>query len=78
MRPGLAKEDFVPTILDRIVATKREEIQRAKAETSEATLRKRLSDAPPTRDFLAALARPGPIHLIEKNCTKTRTERSQV
>ena len=54
----------MPTILDKIVAAKREEVRRAKAETSEEMLRRRLPDAPPARDFFAALARPGPIHLI--------------
>jgi len=54
----------VSTILDKIVATKREEIARAKAETPESALRDRLADAPPVRDFLAALAREGPIRLI--------------
>jgi indole-3-glycerol phosphate synthase len=52
------------TILDRIVATKREEIAHAKSTTSEVELRARLSDAPPRRDFFAALAAPGPIKLI--------------
>lgn len=52
------------TILDRIVATKREEIARAKARLPERELRARLADAPPPRDFLAALAAPGPIRLI--------------
>ena len=53
-----------PTILDRIVATKREEVARAKAAVSESRLRERLAGAPPERDFLAALSRPGPIRLI--------------
>lgn len=52
------------TILDKIVATKREEIARAKAAVSEAALRERLAEAPPRRDFFAALAAPGPIKLI--------------
>jgi len=52
------------TILDRIVAAKREEVVRAKAKTPESRLRKRLAAAPPVRDFLAALAEPGPIRLI--------------
>jgi len=52
------------TILDRIVATKREEVARARAAVPEAQLRERLAAAPPVRGFLAALARPGPIHLI--------------
>jgi len=54
----------VSTILDKIVATKREEVARAKAETPESALRDRLAEAPPVRDFLAPLARPGPIRLI--------------
>jgi indole-3-glycerol phosphate synthase len=54
----------VPTILDQIVATKREEIARAKAARPEAELRKQLASAPPVRNFFAALAAPGPIRLI--------------
>jgi indole-3-glycerol phosphate synthase len=54
----------MPTILDQIVATKREEIARAKAETPEAALQKRLADAPAVRDFLAALSAGPPIRLI--------------
>ena len=46
----------MPTILDKIVAAKREEIARAKTERPESTLRRRLADAPPARDFLAALS----------------------
>jgi indole-3-glycerol phosphate synthase len=52
------------TILDTIVATKREEVAAAKAAKPETALRERLADAPPVRDFLAPLAAPGPIHLI--------------
>jgi indole-3-glycerol phosphate synthase len=55
---------LVATILDKIVATKRDEIERAKAARPEAALRERLADAPPVRDFFAALADPGPIRLI--------------
>ena len=54
----------MPTILDKIVATKREEIHRAKAALPEERLRQQAAAAPPVRDFLAALAGPGPIHLI--------------
>ena len=54
----------MPTILDKIVATKREEIARAKAETPEADLRRQLDEAPPVRDFFAALAGPPRISLI--------------
>ncbi len=52
------------TILDKIVATKREEVARAKAETPESALRNHLADAPPVRDFLAALSAGPPIRLI--------------
>lgn len=52
------------TILDRIVATKREEVAGAKSATPEAVLRERLGDAPPPRDFLAALSAGPPIRLI--------------
>lgn len=54
----------MPTILDKIVATKHEEIARAKAATPETVLRAQLPTAPPVRDFFAALAAPGPIRLI--------------
>ncbi len=52
------------TILDQIVATKREELAQAKAETPEAVLRRQVADAPPVRDFFAALAAGPPIRLI--------------
>lgn len=52
------------TVLDRIVAVKRREIAAARERVSEAELRRRLADAPPVRDFFAALAKPGPIRLI--------------
>jgi indole-3-glycerol phosphate synthase len=54
----------MPTILDRIVATKWEEIAAAKAAVPLANLRERLAEAPPVRDFLAALAGEGPVRLI--------------
>jgi indole-3-glycerol phosphate synthase len=52
------------TILDKIVATKRAEIERAKSAWPGAELRARLADAPPVRDFFAPLAAEGPIKLI--------------
>lgn len=54
----------MPTILDQIVATKREEIERAKRATPLPELRARLAAAPPVRDFFAPLAAGGPIKLI--------------
>jgi indole-3-glycerol phosphate synthase len=54
----------LPTILDKIVATKHGEIAAAKAARPERELRARLTDAPPVRDFFAALAADGPIKLI--------------
>ncbi|QDU96093.1 indole-3-glycerol phosphate synthase TrpC [Lignipirellula cremea] len=52
------------TILDKIVATKREEIAQEKVDRPEKELRAALADAPPVRDFFAALSAPGPIRLI--------------
>jgi indole-3-glycerol phosphate synthase len=52
------------TILDNIVATKREEIDRAKSLLPLVELRARLSDAAPVRDFFGALATGGGIKLI--------------
>ena len=57
------------TILDEIVAAKRQEIARAKAAVPAAALREMLSEAPPPRDFLAAARRPageqaGTVRLI--------------
>ena len=54
----------MPNILDKIVAAKRIEIAAAKAAVPLAELRTRLSDAPPLRDFFAALAAEGPLKLI--------------
>lgn len=52
------------TILDKIVATKRQEIAAAKARLPLVELRSQLKDAPPVRNFHAAIAAPGPIKLI--------------
>ena len=52
------------TILQKITATKHEEIEAARACVSECELRTALADAPPVRDFFATLATPGPIRLI--------------
>ncbi len=60
----MVRADAPTTILDRILQSKREEVARAKAALPEAQLREQLHTAPPLCDFLAALARPGAIHLI--------------
>jgi len=52
------------TILDKIVARKRDEIGHAKSTRPESELRSQLKDAPPLRDFFTALAADGPIKLI--------------
>jgi indole-3-glycerol phosphate synthase len=54
----------VTTILDKIVATKRQEIDQARAQRPLAEIRAALKDAPPVRSFFEALAKPGPIRLI--------------
>jgi indole-3-glycerol phosphate synthase len=54
----------MPTILDTIVARKRDEVAAAKALRPEVELRSALRDAPPIRDFFDALAADGPIKLI--------------
>ena len=52
------------TILEQIVATKREEIAAARAKCPENELRAALADAPPVRDFFQPLVAEGPIRLI--------------
>jgi indole-3-glycerol phosphate synthase len=52
------------TVLDKIVATKRTEIAACRQRVPMAELERRLADAPPVRDFFAAVAAPGPIKLI--------------
>ena len=52
------------TILDKIVAAKRQEIEAAQQQRSAAELRAALADAPPVRPFESALAADGPIKLI--------------
>ncbi|MCA9121891.1 MAG: indole-3-glycerol phosphate synthase TrpC [Planctomycetaceae bacterium] len=54
----------MPTILDKIVATKRDEIIRAKAMCPEADLHAAIEKAPPPRDFFKALSAGGSIRLI--------------
>jgi indole-3-glycerol phosphate synthase len=57
-------ERRMASILDKIVATKREEIAVRKARVPLDDLRARLADAPPVRDFFGALDGDGPIWLI--------------
>ncbi len=54
----------MPTILDKIVVTKRDEIRLAKELVPEAELRAAISDAPAPRDFFSALSAGGSIKLI--------------
>lgn len=55
---------FMPTILDKIVATKRIEIATAQINVPPSQLHLAIQEAPPVRDFFAALASDGPIKLI--------------
>jgi indole-3-glycerol phosphate synthase len=52
------------TILDKIVESKRREVEAAKQEIPERELRARAADAPTPRPFQSALAASGPIKLI--------------
>jgi indole-3-glycerol phosphate synthase len=52
------------TILDEIVASKRREVEAAKGRMPLEELEHQAIEAPPVRDFRAALAGPGPIRLI--------------
>jgi indole-3-glycerol phosphate synthase len=52
------------TILDTIVASKREKINAARIRMPELELERRLNQAPRLRDFRAALERPGEIQII--------------
>ncbi len=54
----------MPTVLDTIVASKREEVAAAKTRLPDYALRRLLADAPAVRDFAGALAAPGGIKLI--------------
>jgi indole-3-glycerol phosphate synthase len=52
------------TILDRIVASKRREIDAARSRVPAAELERRLAGAPPARDFRAALDVPGTVQFV--------------
>jgi indole-3-glycerol phosphate synthase len=54
----------MPSILDKIVATKRQEIAQARDVISLDELKAATKDAPPVRDFFTALATPQEISLI--------------
>jgi indole-3-glycerol phosphate synthase len=54
----------VATILDRIVARKRQEIESARSETGVQRLERALDGCAPVHDFRAALDRPGAIQII--------------
>lgn len=53
-----------PTVLDKIVTKKWEEIAAAKAVRPLAEVEARLADSPAPRDFLGALSAQGPVKLI--------------
>jgi indole-3-glycerol phosphate synthase len=52
------------TILERIVASKRQELAESQARMPARELEQRLTAAPPVRDFRAALDRPGEVRII--------------
>lgn len=54
----------MPTILDRIMATKQREVAAARAAVPDALLERRVADLPPARDFTAALGRVGAVNVI--------------
>ena len=54
----------MPTILDRIVETKHREIEAAARKVSALELERRAGDAPPARDFTAAVGRAGAVRVI--------------
>lgn len=52
------------SLLEEIVAAKRQEVQRRRAAVPESQLRERLESAPPVRDFFAAIERDRRVSLI--------------
>lgn len=60
----LAVVTMAESVLDRIVAHKKQEIARAKEQVPESKLRASLQSAPAIRDFFVQLASGGPIRLI--------------
>src|SRR5439155_8688303 len=64
--PSSRKPREMSTILEKIVASKQREIAERRARTPEAELQRRLADAPPVRDFHAALeSQPGVAVIAE-------------
>src|SRR3954447_26563490 len=55
---------MIATLLDQIVASKRRELEANRRRLPLEELEAQAKDAPPVRDFRAALAGPGPIQLI--------------
>ena len=55
---------MTPSILDEIVESKRREVAASRVRLPLEELEAQASEAPPVRDFRAALAGPGPIQLI--------------
>ena len=55
---------IMATILDRIMDTKRREIEAARRAISEAELERQTVGLPPTRDFTAAVGEPGEVRVI--------------
>jgi indole-3-glycerol phosphate synthase len=55
---------MMTTILDEIVASKHQEIAAARRRMPFVELEAQAAEAPPVRDFRAALAGPGPVQLI--------------
>ncbi|MCE5303025.1 MAG: indole-3-glycerol phosphate synthase TrpC [Planctomycetaceae bacterium] len=54
----------MPNALDKIIAAKHEYLEKAKVDAPESSLREQVTEAPPVRDFLAALSGAPPIRLI--------------
>ncbi|QDU21608.1 indole-3-glycerol phosphate synthase TrpC [Urbifossiella limnaea] len=54
----------MPTILDRIMATKWREIKAAREAAPDAELEHRIADLPPARDFTGAVGRAGQVNVI--------------
>jgi len=54
----------MPTILDRIMETKRREIAAARGAVPDADLERHVAHLPPARDFTAAVGRAGQVNVI--------------